>query len=150
MCSKLFPGTPQIAASMAESDSIQVRLKLCPPWPSVTQLLYFPVILSHLILYLGLYTSVNIPQLHLITMQPTASQVRNYYSQKNQEAHCERALAHAFKKGVNFHCRPNVWTSTQHLSIVLEIANARSLMFMQQDYDETDQEISDDDSEDTG
>jgi len=44
-------------------------------------------------------------------MEPTASQVRNHYSQKNQEAHLERALARASQQTANLHCRSNVWTS---------------------------------------
>jgi len=39
-------------------------------------------------------------------MEPTPSQVRNHYSQKNQEAHLERALA--FKKATNLHFPSNV------------------------------------------
>jgi len=39
-------------------------------------------------------------------MEPTPSQVRNHYSQKNPEAHLERALA--FKKAANLHCLSNV------------------------------------------
>jgi len=37
-------------------------------------------------------------------MEPTASQVRNHYSQKNQEAHLEGALARALQKTANLHC----------------------------------------------
>jgi len=69
---------------------------------------YFPVILLNLLLYLLLYASVNIPQLHFINTEPTASQVRNHYSEKNQEAQLERALAHAFKETATFHCQLNV------------------------------------------
>jgi len=39
-------------------------------------------------------------------MEPTPSQVRNHYSQKNQEAHLERALT--FKKATSLHCSSNV------------------------------------------
>jgi hypothetical protein len=39
-------------------------------------------------------------------MEPTPSQVRNHYSQKNQEAHLERALA--FRKGANLDWPSNV------------------------------------------
>ena len=39
-------------------------------------------------------------------MEPMPSQVTNHYSQKNQEAHLERALA--FKKAANRHFPPNV------------------------------------------
>jgi len=39
-------------------------------------------------------------------MKPPPSQVRNHYSQKNQEAHHHKALA--FKKGANLCCPSNV------------------------------------------
>jgi len=42
----------------------------------------------------------------LSQMEPMPCQVRNHYSQKNQEAHLERALA--FKKGANLRCPSNV------------------------------------------
>jgi hypothetical protein len=44
-------------------------------------------------------------------MEPMASQVRNYYFQKNQEAHLEGALARALQKTTNLHCQTNVLTS---------------------------------------
>jgi hypothetical protein len=37
-------------------------------------------------------------------MKLSASQVMNHYSQKNQEAHLERALAHALQKTANLDC----------------------------------------------
>jgi len=45
----------------------------------------------------------SIPQ-----MEPTPSQVRNHYSQKNQESHLKRALA--FKKEAHLHCPSNVYS----------------------------------------
>jgi len=77
-----FPGTPQIRFSWAERDWFQAHFKLHPPWPSVTLLPYFPIILINIMLYLLLYTSVYILQHHLfiIAMKPTANQVRNHYS----------------------------------------------------------------------
>jgi hypothetical protein len=84
--------------------------RLHAPQPSVLLLPYFPIILQIFILYLPLYTSVYILQLHfiIINMEPMASQVSNYYSQQNQEAHLERVLAHALKKTANLHCQSNV------------------------------------------
>jgi hypothetical protein len=66
------------------------------------------MLLLNFLLYLLLYASIYIPQLHFINMEPTASQVRNHYSQKNQEAHLERALARALQKTANLHCQSNV------------------------------------------
>jgi hypothetical protein len=91
MSSGLCPGIPQIASFWAELQYFQPCPKLCPARLSVTLLPYFPVILLNIILYLPLYTSVYILQVRFIilNMEPTASQVRNHYSQKNQEAHLE-------------------------------------------------------------
>ena len=109
MSSRSFPGTPQIASCWAEGHLFQAGLKLHPPQPSVTLLTYFPIILLNFILYLPLYTSVYILQLHfiIINMEPMASQVRNYYSERNQEAQLERGLARALEKTANPHCRSN-------------------------------------------
>ena len=115
--SGLIPGTPWIASSSATRHCFQARLKLHPPRPSVTLLPYFLVILLNFLLYLVLYASVFIPQLHFINMEPTASQVRNHYSQKNQAAHLERALARASQKTSNLHCQSNVWTPTLVYSV---------------------------------
>jgi len=110
--SGLFPGTPQIASFLAKRHLFQAHLELHPPRPSVTLLLYFPVILLNFILYLPLYTSVYILQLHciIINMEPTVSQVTNHYWQKNEEAHHERALTCGLKETANHHCRMNDWT----------------------------------------
>jgi len=80
-------------------------------------------------------------------MEPTPSQVRNHYSQKNQKAHLERALA--FKKAANLHCPSNVC-----LSIICLPASCcgwliSPISLINQD-DETNQEICDDDSEEAG
>jgi hypothetical protein len=112
LSSGLFPGTPWIASSSAARHGFQARLELHPPRPRVTLLPYFLVILLNFLLYLLLYASVYIPQLHFINMEPTASQVRNHYSQKNQEAHLERALARALQKTANLHSQSNVLTPT--------------------------------------
>ena len=64
MSSGLFTGTSQIASSWAERDFFQVCLELHPPRRSVTLLPYFPLSLLSIILYLPLYTSVYILQLH--------------------------------------------------------------------------------------
>jgi len=40
--------------------------------------------------------------------KPMPSQVRNHYSQKNQDAHFERALRLEFKKIVNLYCQSNI------------------------------------------
>jgi hypothetical protein len=89
-------------------DSFQSPLELHSPRLCATLLTYVPVILLNFLLYLLLYASIYIPQHHFINMEPTARQVRNHYSQKNQEAHLERALARAFKKTANSHCQSNV------------------------------------------
>jgi len=87
---------------------VQARLELHPAPPRVTLLPCFPVILLNFVLYLPLYTSLYIPNFTSSNMEPTASQVRNHYSQKNQEAHLERALARALQKTANLHCQSNV------------------------------------------
>jgi len=89
-------------------DSFQARLELHPPRPLATLLPYFPVTFLTFLLYLLLYASVYIAQLHFINIEPTASQVRNHYLQRNQKAHLERALACAFKETATLHCRSNV------------------------------------------
>ena len=109
----------------------------------------FLIILLNFILYLCLYTWVYIPQLHFINMEPTASQVRNYNSLKNQEVHYKWALAPALKKTANDHSQSNVSTPTQLPCIQLVIANVRGMIHMKNDDDDTDREIRDDASEDT-
>ena len=81
MSSRHFPGTRRIASyspsgtfSMHASNCIlltkryflQARLQMHPPRPHVILLPYCPVILLNFVLYLPLYTSVYIPQLHFI------------------------------------------------------------------------------------
>jgi hypothetical protein len=84
-------------------------------------------------------------------MEPTASQVRNHYSQKNQGAHLEEEHAHEFKTTANVDCRSNVSTQPQFSWIVLEIANVRTIILIKQDDDNTDpEEISDNESGDSG
>jgi len=51
---------------LAERYFFRARLKLHPPRPHVTLLPYSPIILLNFMLYLPLYTSVYIPQLHFI------------------------------------------------------------------------------------
>ena len=111
MSSRLFPGTPQIASSSAKHYFCQARLQLHPLQLRVTLLPCFPVNLLNFLLYLPLYTSLYIPNFSSSIMEPMASQVRNHYSQKNQEAHLERALAHALVNTADHHCRSNVWPS---------------------------------------
>jgi len=137
MSSKLCPGTPQSASSSVEGELFQAHRKLHSPWTNVTLFPYFPVILLNFIPFLRVYTSVHIPQLQVINMEPMACQVRHHYSQKTPEAHHEKALAHGFKNTVNFHCWLNVWTPTQPLSIVLVIANIRTKIGIKQDNDDT-------------
>jgi len=79
-------------------------LELHSPLSPATWFPSFPGILLNFVLYLPLYTSHCIPNFTSLHMEPTASQVRNHHSQKNQEVHLERALARAFKKTVNLHC----------------------------------------------
>ena len=79
-------------------------------------------------------------------MEPTPSQLRNHYSQKNQKAHLEKALT--FKKAANLHCPTNVclpivclhWSYYGWLRSPISLLNQN---------DDTDQQIGDDDSEDT-
>jgi hypothetical protein len=75
-------------------------------------------------------------------MEPTASHVRNHYSQKNQVAHLERALARALQKTANLIPNQMFELPSQPSSIVLEIANVRAVTLMKQDDDDTDREIS--------
>jgi len=114
LSSGTIPGTPIIESTSGNHHFLQPLLELHPPWRSATSLPHFPVIRLNFILYLPLYASVYILQFQFIfiNMEPTASQVRNHHSQKNQETHLERALAHAFKKTPNHHCLSNVWTSS--------------------------------------
>jgi len=111
LSSALFPAMPRNASSSAVHHFLQAPLELHSPRPSASLLPYFAVFLLTFILYFPLYTSVYIPQLHFINMEPMASQVRNHYSQKNQDAHLERALQHAFMKTAHLHCRSNIWSS---------------------------------------
>jgi len=136
-----------MASSLANRHIFLARLELHPPRPCVTLLLHFPISLLNFIPYSLLYAFVYIPQLHSINMEPMASLVRNHYSQKNQEAHLERALARALQKTANFHSQSNVWTPTQPLCIVLKITIVRAMILMQEDDDDTDRETSDDDIE---
>jgi hypothetical protein len=106
MSSELITDMSQITSSWAERPLLLTRLELQSPQPSVSLSLYFLVILPNLIEYLLLDASDYILQLHfiIINMEPAACQVRNHYSQKNQEVHPERALARALKKTANLHC----------------------------------------------
>jgi len=110
--SRLFLGTPWIASSSAEHNIFQTLLELHSAQPRVTFLPNFPVILLYFVLYIPLFTSRYIPNFTSSNMEPTPSQVRNHYSQKNQETHVERALAHASQKTANLDCRSNVCTSS--------------------------------------
>ena len=57
-------------------------------------------------------------------IEPMPSHVRNYYSQKNQESHLERALVLTFKKPANLHCPSNIWHSSPlPWCIVLQMTN---------------------------
>ena len=111
MCSGLFPGTPRTASSAAEHHFLQACLQTHPAQLCVTLLPCFPDILLNFVLYLPLYTSLYIPNFTLSNMEPTGRQVRNHYSQKNQEAQLGRALARAVQKTANLRCWSNVWTS---------------------------------------
>jgi len=92
MSSGLFPGTPRIESSSAKRYICQTRFQLHSLRLRVILLPCFPVILLKFLLCLPLYTSLYIPNFTSSIMEPTASQVRNYYSQKYQEAHLQRAL----------------------------------------------------------
>jgi len=76
-------------------------------------------------------------------MEPTPSQVRNHYSQKNQEAHLARALA--FKKAASHHfpsnvCFPMICLRASYYGWLIS-----PISFMEQD-DDTDQDIGDGES----
>ena len=80
-------------------------------------------------------------------MEPIPSQVRNHYSQKNQEAHLERALA--FKKAANLHwpsnfCLPIICLRAAYCGWLISLISVMNLD------DKTDQEFGDDDCDDTG
>jgi len=79
-------------------------------------------------------------------MEPTPSQVRNHYSQKNQEAHSERILP--FKQVANLHCPSSVCHPvTCHRASYGRWPMSPSSL-MKQDHD-PDQEICHDGSQDT-
>ena len=80
-------------------------------------------------------------------MEHTPSQVRNHYSQMNQEAHLERALA--FNTAANLHCPSNVCISIMclHPSYCRWLMSLISLV---KENDDTDWENGHDASEDTG
>jgi hypothetical protein len=111
LSSRLFPGTPRIASSVAAHYCFPSHLELHPPRLCALFLPYLPIILLNFLLYVLPYPSVYILQRRIINMKPTASQVMNHYSPKNQGAHLERVLAHILKKRANFHYRSNVSTS---------------------------------------
>jgi hypothetical protein len=71
-------------------------------------------------------------------MEPTASQVRNYYAQKNQEAQLERAIAYALQKTANRHCDSNVETANPAFEYNVEIANVAALYLLSQDDEDSD------------
>ena len=78
-------------------------------------------------------------------MEPTPSQVRNHYSQKNQEAHLVRALA--FKTAAKHHFPSNV-----RLPFICLLASycgwlISPVSWLKQDDDDTNQDIGDDESE---
>jgi hypothetical protein len=61
-------------------------------------------------------------------MEPTASQVRNHYSSKNQGAYLERALACAFSRQPIFIANQTCELPTQLSRIVLEIAAVQAII----------------------
>jgi len=79
-------------------------------------------------------------------MELTPSQVRNHYSQQNQEAHLERPLA--FKKAANLHSPSNVCIPIMCLCVWYCGWLISPISLKNQD-DESDQEIGNDDREDT-
>jgi len=91
-----FPGTPWIASSSTECYFIALFSHYSTKHHTVFTLTYF---------------CRHFPTSSSSNMEPTASQVRNHYSQKNPEAHLERALARALKQTANVHCRSNLWNS---------------------------------------
>jgi hypothetical protein len=93
---------------LAECYLFQDCLELRHARPRDTLLPCFPVILLNFVLYLPSYTSLYIANFTSSSMEPTARQVRNHYSLKNQKAHLERALARALQKTANLHCQSNI------------------------------------------
>jgi len=111
LSSGFIPDTLRIVSSSNNSYVFQACLELDPPWPCVTLLPWFPVIPPNFVIYLPLYTSLYIPNFTSSNMEPTTSQVRNHYSEENQEAHLGRALVCPFRKRANRNCQSNVWSS---------------------------------------
>jgi len=90
------PGTTRIASSSTEC--------------------YFVALFSHYstkhhTIFTHLYFCLHSLTSSSSNMEAMASQVRNHYSQKNHEAHLERALARALKQTANHRCGSNIWTS---------------------------------------
>jgi len=91
----LLPGMPPIASSSTASYFVTLYSCQSIKLPTIFTLIYFS-------LYSNFTSSI---------LESMASQVRNYYSQNNQEAHLETALARALMNSANHHCQSNVWTS---------------------------------------
>lgn len=83
----------------------KAQLSMHPPWLYATSCAILPIILLHLILHLLFLHSVPHSTTFLSFLQhmvPMHSRVRNYCSQKKEEACLARALA--FKKMANRYC----------------------------------------------
>ena len=111
MSSRLIPGTPSFATQSAAHYKSRRQHELHPAPLRLTIFPCFPVNLLICMLYLLLYTSLYIPSFTSCKREPTASHGRNYYLQKNHEAHIERALARAVHMSANHHCESNVGNS---------------------------------------
>jgi hypothetical protein len=109
--SGLFPGTPQIASSLP-SVTLSRHASYCILLDH--RLLCYPILPLFCLTSYYIYPYIllsTLPNFTSSNMEPMASQVRNPYSQKDQEAHRETALARALPKTANHHCRSNVSTS---------------------------------------
>lgn len=137
--SGLCPGTMTVASSSATCYLFNARITLHPPWLHATSLSYPPMILLNILLYLRLYASLYIPQLHIFNMAPMASPVRNYWLQKNQDPHLERALLlHSWRQPILI---AHQLFELQPFCTVLEIANLWAIIQMNEDDVNTTQEV---------
>jgi len=132
----LFPGTRRIASSSTECYFVA----LCFPYSTI-----------HHTIFTVIYFCLHSPTSPSSNMEPTANQVRNHNSTKNQEAHLERALHVHWSGQPIFMANQMFELPTQPLSRVMEIANVQAIIVLiKQDDDDSDREISEDESNDVG
>jgi len=104
------------------------------------------IALEHIFLPFTLAHTFSTFRLSLQQMEPAPSQVRNYYSQKNQETHLERALA--FNNATNLPCPSVVCLPIMSLCAWYCGGKISLISLIYQD-DGTDQQIGYEDCEDT-